>query len=83
MKFSMFKQPETRKFDYKPRYYTPEDQAPTGDHRRDFANELHREWSDKRKHTAEEKKVPWLPIMIMVFFVVVLALVFFRFFVKY
>ena len=50
-----FNRPEPREFNYKPRFYTPDDQKPTDDHRRDFANELHREWSSKRRHDKNDK----------------------------
>ena len=75
-----FNKPEPREFNYKPRFYTPDDQKPTDDHRRDFANELHREWSSKRRHDKNDKHIPWLTIVTMLFFAVVLGIIFFKFF---
>lgn len=77
-----FNQHETREFKYVPRFYTPDEKKPTGDKRTDFANELHREWASKRKHTEDKKQIPWLTILTMLFFAVVLALIFFKFFEK-
>jgi hypothetical protein len=75
-----FNKPETREFNYKPRFYTPDEEKPTDDHRRDFANELHREWSGKRRHDKNDKHIPWLTIVTMLFFAVVLGIIFFKFF---
>jgi len=75
-----FQKPETREFNYKPRYYTPEDKMPTGDRRRDFADEMHREWSSHRKHDKNDKHFSWLPLISMVFFALILAFIFFKFF---
>lgn len=80
MGFLSFNKPETREFNYKPRYYTPEDQQPTGDHKRDLAEELHREWASKRRHTDDRKNIPWITIVTMLFFAVILAIIFFKFF---
>lgn len=80
MKLFNFKQPETREFDYKPRYYTPEEAAPTGNHQKDFADSLHREWSSKRRHSKNQTQVPWLTILTMLFFAVVLGLILYKFF---
>lgn len=82
MGFSFFKKSEPREFPYKPRYYNPDAEKRTDDHRRDFANELHREWSSRRKHDKDKRQMPWLTILFMIFFVVVLAIVFFKFFSK-
>lgn len=80
MSSSFLKKSEPREFSYKPRFYDPDADKRTGDHRRDFADELHREWHDKRKHSSKQKQTPWLTIMFMVFFAIVLAIVFFKFF---
>lgn len=53
-----FNKPEPREFNYKPRFYTPEEEKPTGDHRRDFAEELHREWSGKLRHDKDRGSMP-------------------------
>ena len=71
---------EPREFKYKPRFYTPEEEKPTGDHRKDFAEELRREWSSKRRHTDDKKNTPWLTIMTMLFFVLIIAILYFKFF---
>jgi len=71
---------ETREFNYKPRYYDPDAEQATGDHKTDFANKLHREWSSKRRHNASKKQFALLPILTMVFFALLLAFVFFKFF---
>lgn len=75
-----FKQPETREFDYKPRYYTPEEEQPTGNHKADFADSLHREWSSKRRHSKGSSQIPWLTIATMLFFAVILGLIIYKFF---
>jgi len=75
-----FSKPETREFNYKPRYYTPEEKQPTGDARRDFANNLHSEWASKRKHDKNDKHIPWLTIVTMIFFAVILGFILFKFF---
>ncbi len=75
-------QHETREFKYKPRFYTPDEKKPSGDKRTDFANELHREWSSKRRHTDDKKQTPWLTILTMLFFALVIAVIFFKFFTK-
>lgn len=80
MSFFNIQKHEPREFKYKPRYYTPEDQKPTDNHRRDFADELHREWQGKRRHDRNERKTPWLTIAAMVFFALVIAIVYFKFF---
>ncbi len=80
MSFFNIQKHESREFKYKPRYYTPEDQKPTDNHRRDFADELHREWQGKRRHDRNERKTPWLTLLAMVFFAIVIALVYFKFF---
>lgn len=75
-----FQKPEPREFNYKPRFYTPDEQKPTGDHRRDFANELHREWDSKRRHSKDRGSMPWITIISMLFFAVVLGFIFYKFF---
>lgn len=75
-----FNKPEIREFDYKPRYYTPEEEQPTGDHKKDFADTMHREWSSKRRHTKGKSQTSWLTIMTMLFFAVVLGLILYFFF---
>ncbi|MBP5206719.1 MAG: hypothetical protein J6Z44_08020 [Bacteroidales bacterium] len=75
-----FNKPEPREFNYKPRFYTPEEEKPTGDHRRDFAEELHREWSGKRRHDKDKGSMPWITIMTMLFFVLIIAILYFKFF---
>ncbi len=75
-----FKRSDTRAFQYKPRYYTPEEERKTGDNRRDFANELHREWAGKRKHADDKKQTPWITIVTMLFIAIVLAIILFKFF---
>ncbi len=75
-----FNKPEPRGFNYKPRFYTPEEEKPTGDHRRDFAEELHREWSGKRRHDKDRGSMPWITVASMLFFALILAILFFKFF---
>lgn len=71
---------EAREFKYKPRFYKPDEELATGDKRTDFANELHREWSSKRRHADDKKNIPWLTIVTMLFFAVILAYLVFKFF---
>lgn len=73
---------ETREFNYKPRFYDPNKELETGDKRQDFADQLHREWSSKRRHADDKKKTPWLTIMTMLFFALIMAVIFFKFFLK-
>ncbi len=82
MAFTFFKQEtENRKFNYKPRYYDPKKEESTGDARKDFARNLHDEWQSRRNHTSSERKNHnSLTIIFMIFFVIVLALVLWKFF---
>ena len=80
MSFFGFEKPEPREFNYKPRFYDPDKEQSTGDKQTDFDNKLHREWSNKRRHHANDNKFAWLPIITIVFFALVLAFVFFKFF---
>ncbi len=80
MGFLLNDKQEQREFNYKPRFYDPDKEQSTGDHQTDFANKLHREWSSKRRHNASDSKFSWLPIITMVFFALLLAIVFFKFF---
>ena len=70
---------ETREFNYKPRFYDPNKEQQTGDKRQDFADQLHREWSSKRRHTDDKKHIPWLTIVTMLFFAIILAFICFKF----
>ena len=66
---------------YKPRYYDPKKEESTGDARKDFARNLHDEWQSRRNHTSGERKNHnSLTIIFMIFFVIVLALVLWKFF---
>lgn len=80
MAFTFFNSQEPRKFNYKPRFYDPNKENSTGDERRDFARNLHEEWQSKRNHTSERKGGSSLTILFMIFFVIVLAIVLFKFF---
>ncbi len=80
MAFNIIERPEPREFKYKPRYYKPEQEESTGDHRTDFANHMHDEWDSKRRHGKDKQNKSWLPIMCMLFFAIILALVIFKFF---
>lgn len=81
MKSSLFRKDGPREFPYRPRYYDPEaGERTAGGRRRDFADELHREWSGRRRHTKDERHFPWMTVLVMVFFAVVLCVVFFKFF---
>lgn len=80
MGFLINNEKETREFNYKPRFYDPDAENATGDRQTDFANKLHREWNSKRRHDASKKQFSWLPIMTMVFFALLLAFIFFKFF---
>ena len=81
MAFTFFnRETENRKFNYTPRYYDPKKEESTGDARKDFARNLHDEWQSKRNHTADRKNNSSLTIIFMIFFVVVLALVLWKFF---
>ncbi|MCQ2277296.1 MAG: hypothetical protein MJZ87_10205 [Bacteroidales bacterium] len=71
---------EAREFNYKPRFYKPDEELSTGDKKQDFANELHREWSSKRRHADDKKNIPWLTIVTMLFFAIILAVICFKFF---
>ena len=75
-----FQKPETREFNYKPRFYKPEEEASTGNPRRDLANEIHREWSSKRRHDKDKGSMPWVTIISMLFFAIVLGYIFYKFF---
>ncbi|MBO7586367.1 MAG: hypothetical protein J6T13_04225 [Bacteroidales bacterium] len=75
-----FNKPEPREFNYKPRFYTPDEEKPTGNHRKDFAEELHREWSSKRRHDKDKGSMPWITIVTMLFFVLIIAILYFKFF---
>lgn len=80
MAFTFFNNQENRKFNYKPRFYDPNKEKSTGDERRDFARNLHEEWQSKRNHTAGKKNGSSITILFMIFFVIVLAIVLFKFF---
>ena len=80
--WNIFKQQEEpRQFNYKPRYYDPKKEESTGDARRDFARNLHDEWRSKRNHTGEKKNnSASITILFMIFFVLLLAIVLWKFF---
>lgn len=80
MAFTFFNNREPRQFNYKPRFYDQKKEESTGDERKDFARNLHDEWQSKRNHTRDSKNNSSLTIIFMVFFVVVLALVLWKFF---
>lgn len=81
MAFTFFnRETENRKFSYKPRFYDPKKEESTGDERKDFARNLHDEWQSKRKHTGERRNNSSLTIIFMIFFVIVLAIVLWKFF---
>lgn len=75
-----FSKPEPREFGYKPRYYTPEEEMPTNNPKKDFADTLHREWSSKRRHSKNNSQIPWLTIVTMFFFAIILGLILYKFF---
>ena len=80
--WNIFKQQdEPRQFNYKPRYYDPKKEESTGDARKDFARNLHDEWQSRRNHTGEKKNnSSTITILFMIFFVIVLAIVLWKFF---
>ena len=80
MAFTFFNNREPRQFNYKPRYYDQKKEESTGDARKDFARNLHDEWQSKRNHTGEKKNNSSITILFMIFFVIVLAIVLWKFF---
>ncbi len=80
MALTFFNNRESRKFNYKPRFYNPEKENSTGDSRKDFARNLHNEWQSKRNHTGERKNNSSITILFMIFFVIILAVLLFKFF---
>ena len=81
MAFTFFNNQEPRQFNYKPRFYDQKKEESTGDERRDFARNLHDEWQSRRNHTADKKNnSASVTIIFMIFFVIVLALVLWKFF---
>jgi len=80
MAFTFFNHHEPRQFNYKPRFYDPKKEESTGDARKDFARNLHDEWQSKRNHTGERNNKSSITILFMIFFVIVLALVLWKFF---
>ena len=94
MAFTFFNNREPRQFNYKPRFYDPKKEESTGDARKDFARNLHDEWQSKRNHTGDRKNNSSITILFMIFkyrykseilifmifCVIVLALVLWKFF---
>lgn len=81
MAFTFFNNHEPRQFNYKPRFYDQKKEESTGDARKDFARNLHDEWQSRRNHTGEKKNnSSSITILFMIFFVIVLALVLWKFF---
>ncbi len=80
MAFTFFNNREPRQFNYKPRFYDPKKEESTGDARRDFARNLHDEWQSKRNHTADRKNNFSITILFMVFLVVILGIIIWKFF---
>ncbi|MDR1345356.1 MAG: hypothetical protein LBK03_01450 [Bacteroidales bacterium] len=85
MKFNIIPKPETRKFNYKPQFYTPKEEKSTvekeGYNPGEFAERLHRSWNSRRQRK-EKMQFPLKLVIIMLFFAFIVGYVYFKFFVK-
>jgi hypothetical protein len=88
MKFNIIPKPETRKFNYKPQFYTPEgEERPVtktkeGEYNsEEFAARLHRSWSGRRQRK-EKMQFPFKLVVLMLFFALIVGYIYFKFFMK-
>jgi hypothetical protein len=86
MNFNIFQKPETRKFNYKPQFYTPEEEkrpaAKEGEYNsEEFAARLHRSWNSRRQRK-EKMQFPLKLVIVMLFFAFMVGYIYFKFFMK-
>ncbi len=83
MNFTFFHRPEPRKFKYKPRFYTPEEEARPTDGSYDpnrFAEKLHRSWNRRRPSTGGTKAANARTLVWIIFLAILLGYLLFKLF---
>jgi len=81
MNFTFTHRPEARKFSYKPQFYVPDEEKPTNAQSFDpdrFGDKLRSSW-DRKRHTKSKPNNSMRIIMWMVFIIVVLGYIGYRF----
>ena len=88
MNFTFFHRPETRKFNYKPQFYVPDEEKPkrpssnSSEFNSDeFAERLHRSWN-QRRHNKKQGISNFKSIVWIVFILFLLIFVYYKFFMK-
>jgi hypothetical protein len=85
MNFNIIPKPETRKFNYKPQFYTPEEEQPVatkeGYNSKEFSERLHHSWN-RRRQRKEKMQFPLKLVIVMLFFAFMVGYVYFKFFMK-
>jgi len=86
MNLNIIPKPDTRKFNYKPQFYTPEEEKlPTSKENEynatEFATRLHQSWNSKR-HKKEKMQFPLKLVIIMLFFAFIVGYIYFKFLAK-
>jgi len=85
MNFNFLHRPETRKFNYKPQFYNPDEpekkefRSKEAEHAYELSNRIHINWDRRRQH--KENKSAMMKSLIWVAFVLFLiCLLFYKFF---
>jgi hypothetical protein len=72
MNFTFLHRPETRKFNYKPQFYVPEEEKPTNSEKFDpnkFGDKLRNSWESKRRtrsnSTNNMRTIIWLVFLVL------------------
>lgn len=76
--FNFFHRPESRKYNYKPQFFVPEEEKPTTEKGYDsdkFGEKLHQKWSHKRRNkpnpTSSARTIIWILFLIAILLFVV------------
>ncbi|HNX20829.1 MAG TPA: hypothetical protein PKG88_00550 [Bacteroidales bacterium] len=85
MNFTFFHRPDSRKFNYKPQFFVPDDEKPkrnSSEYNSDeFAERLHRSWG-QRRHNKKQGISNFKSIVWIVFILFLLIFVYYKFFMK-
>lgn len=84
MNFTFFHRPETKKFNYKPQFYTPEEEKPkraSDFNSEEFAQRLHKSWNQKRQN--KKQGISNFKSIVWIFFILfILLYLYYKFFMN-
>lgn len=73
MNFTFFHRPETKKFNYKPQFYVPDEEKvkPSSDfNTEEFAERLHKNWNNRRQNKKQGisnfKSIVWIIFILFI-----------------